>query len=196
MPPFAPKGPLGRFPCFTALTAAFRLPDAPALLACTLLGSFVSRRWRRDLPGSWGTLVRMPWSLTPVSRRASALWPVPTACATMLPSAVLKASASTTICSFGAQSHGLLTRCLRFAATVARVLIYGHAKLAPGGWHTFAGRAFHPLGSFMKFQLRCLTLRPPHPGFAWRTSTDHIETRMRSEDFALCASAPGARSET
>ena len=46
---------------------------------------------------------------------------------------------------FEALSHGLRTRCLRFAATVARVLPHGHARLA-SGWQppALAGRDFHP----------------------------------------------------
>ena len=35
--------------------------------------------------------------------------------------------------------HGLLTRCLRFVATVARLLLYDHARLA-SGWRPCLGR--------------------------------------------------------
>ena len=77
-------------------------------------------------------------------------------------------------CYFEAQSHGLHTRCLRFVVTVARVLIYDQAKLAPGWWHSFAGRVFHPLGSFVKFQLRCLSVASSSPrlGLAHERRTD------------------------
>ncbi len=43
---------------------------------------------------------------------------------------------------FEAQSHGLSTRCLRFAAAVTR----RHARLATGWWLTLTGWDLHPLG--------------------------------------------------
>lgn len=43
---------------------------------------------------------------------------------------------------FGAQSHGLSTRYLRFTAAIARSC----ARLATGWWLTLTGWDFHPLG--------------------------------------------------
>ena len=48
---------------------------------------------------------------------------------------------------FGAQSHGLPARCLRFALVVTDA----HARLASGWWPTLAGRGLDPLGSIAKF---------------------------------------------
>jgi hypothetical protein len=50
--------------------------------------------------------------------------------------------------SFGAQSHGLHTRCLRFVTTVTR----GHARLASGCWPALPGGIGYPLGSYAEFQ--------------------------------------------
>ena len=48
---------------------------------------------------------------------------------------------------FEAQSHGLFTRCLRFAAFLPPQRLYGHAKLAAGWWSTLAGWDWLPTGS-------------------------------------------------
>ncbi len=69
--------------------------------------------------------------------------------------------------NFGALSHGLLTRCVRFAAAVAR----HHATLATGWWLALAGWDLHPLGFISSFQLfdtasRMTRLSLAHPKFA------------------------------
>lgn len=63
---------------------------------------------------------------------------------------------------FGAPSHGLHARCVRFAAVVADV----HATLASGWWPTLAGRDSNPLGSIVRFPLRhhCFLLTQASPG--------------------------------
>jgi hypothetical protein len=73
--------------------------------------------------------------------------------APVLPSAVSTASAPTIKTHFGALSHGLHDRCLRFAATVTRVLPYGRARLASGWWPTLAGQDLNLLDPVAKFQL-------------------------------------------
>jgi hypothetical protein len=95
------------------------------------------------------------------------------------------------------QSHGLHTRCLRFAATVTRVLIYGRAKLAPGWWHTFAGRGFHPLGSFVKFQLRLSSVASSSPRLCLthERRSGSIVAASRSCGL-LCACVPPQRRTT
>ena len=61
------------------------------------------RRWRRrDLPGSWATLARMPPSRTPAEPPAPDQYG-----AAMVPSALVTASASATYTHFVAQSRGL-----------------------------------------------------------------------------------------
>lgn len=64
--------------------------------------------------------------------------------------------------NFGALSHGLSTRCVRFAAAVTR----HHATLAAGWWLALAGWDFHPLGFTTSFPPSRF---PGCPGFAWRT---------------------------
>nr|WP_252860515.1 hypothetical protein [Halomonas sp. KX33721] len=64
--------------------------------------------------------------------------------------------------NFGALSHGLPTRCVRFAAAVTR----HHATLAAGWWLALAGWDFHPLGFTTSFPPSRF---PGCPGFAWRT---------------------------
>src|SRR5207302_10053663 len=83
--------------------------------------------------------------------------------ASVLPSVATTTSAPTTT-TFGAQSHGLFTRCLRFVTTITR----DHARLASGCWPSFAGRGWLPAG----FPLRVselVTSHPPCPGFSSRT---------------------------
>ena len=141
--PFPRRGPSGRFPRVARYYEALRLPAArPAALRCLRLA--VSRshprfapaaagcagrgpgvghpvpprrdlpRRRRGLPGSWGTPVSVPCSPTPAGSRA------PGHCgAATRPSVTLTTSAPAMMIDFGAQSHGPLTRCLRFAARVA-----------------------------------------------------------------------------
>jgi hypothetical protein len=51
------------------------------------------------------------------------------------------------ILAFGAQSHGLHTRCLRFAAFLPPKKLYGHARLACGWWPASTARDWIPAGS-------------------------------------------------
>jgi hypothetical protein len=83
--------------------------------------------------------------------------------ASVLPSAATTTSAPTTT-TFGAPSHGLLTRCLRFVTTITR----GHARLASGCWPSFAGRGWLPAG-FPRKVSELVTSHPPCPGLSWRT---------------------------
>src|SRR5512142_983771 len=53
--------------------------------------------------------------------------------------------------TFGAQSHGLFTRCLRFAASFLVAQSYGHARLASRWWSALAGWDWRPTRSLMKF---------------------------------------------
>jgi hypothetical protein len=47
-----------------------------------------------------------------------------------------------------------------------------HARLASGRWSGATGRAFHPQGSYERFQICFLTSRPPFPSFAWHNEID------------------------
>ena len=75
--------------------------------------------------------------------------------------------------NFGALSHGLPTRCVRFAAAVTR----HHATLAAGWWLALAGWDFHPLGFTTSFPPSRF---PGCPGFAWRTQTWWMAVRRQS----------------
>jgi hypothetical protein len=82
--------------------------------------------------------------------------------ASMLSSTKWKASTPTTNTNFGAQSHGLPTRCLRFAGWITPPPRKTRFRMAgqpcPGG-------SDYPLGPIERFQV----IHPPFPGFAWRT---------------------------
>ena len=47
-----------------------------------------------------------------------------------------------------------------------------HARLASGRWSGVTGRAFHPQGSYERFQICFLTSHPPFPSFAWHNDRD------------------------
>src|SRR6266446_5642778 len=140
--PFPPRGPLDRFPRFVGTTGMLGRPAIPraslrflrsALPPCArffLLSRrrgaprcragvchgvpLPVRRWKRlGLPGSWGTFAHMPCSPTPTGPARQAI----TACRCCLPQ-FWNTSAPATL-YFGAQSHGLRSRCLRFAARVS-----------------------------------------------------------------------------
>jgi hypothetical protein len=72
--------------------------------------------------------------------------------ASVLPSAIFTTSAPT-ITPCEAQSHGLLTRCLRFVTTVTR----GHARLASGCRPALPGGVGYPLGSKQSFRARYIS---------------------------------------
>jgi hypothetical protein len=68
---------------------------------------------------------------------------------------------------FGAQSRGPYARCLRFAATVTRAPRKTRFRLV-----VHLGRSgFAPAGSLREVSAASSTWHPPHPGFAWRTSS-------------------------
>lgn len=143
VPPFARRGPSGRFPHVIAPTAALRLPGIPTSLARALLSSSTLPWKCRDLPGSCGTLPYMPCSRTPAGSCARPSGRCPSLDAPMLPSVFLTTSAPAQT-NFEAQSHSLHARCLRFAATVAHaprktrfrlVAHLGRTGFEPAGFH-------------------------------------------------------------
>src|SRR5882724_3683670 len=112
---------LASFPSLGATTVRPLLSPLPPAWGATLAGPgfvtgfpFPIGRWKwLGLPGSWGTFARMPCSPTPTGPARQAT----TACRCCLPQ-FWNTSAPATL-YFGAQSHGLRTRCLRFAARVS-----------------------------------------------------------------------------
>jgi hypothetical protein len=170
-------GSLGTLPPLPWFYSPLRLHAAPpaslrlSLRSAVPLASVRSRRWH-GLPGSLGDpLVRLPCSKTPVgpprlalrttssrgvavsASRRSCLIPFFRRCSRCLaalrycPSLSARQGPRTIQCIFVAQSHGLRTRCLRFAAFLSPRKLYGHARLASGCWPSFAGRDCSPAGS-------------------------------------------------
>ena len=109
-------------------------------------------RRRRSLPGSWATLAtRAPLSdpggatgSKPVRRKRL-----------LLPGGIafrdFDGVGPHDRPSFEAESRGPRARCLRFVATVARVLLTATQDSLPAGGSPLAGRDFNPLGRFMRF---------------------------------------------
>ena len=188
--PFPPPGPAGQFPGFTSTAGRSDcLPPFPphfvafawryrSLCARVSLPSPAERSRRRpgvfDYPvtprsGSYAEAAGpprflgnpsayMPCSLTPVGPPRQAI----SALQCCLPPYSKRRLPRRE--PFGAQSHGLHTRCLRSVTTVTR----SHVRLASGCWPSFAGRGWLPAG----FPLRVselVTSHPPCPGFSWRT---------------------------
>jgi hypothetical protein len=173
--PSLPRGPLGRFPRFPAPTAALRLPDAHRL-ALRCLRTPPTARGHPPARGDPGTsqvpgqplcarhALRPRWS-----RCAGPFGPCHATGAAVSPPPQLTASASTTSRISGLYPVAPRTRCLRFAATVARVLPTAAQDSLP------AGRSAVPVGTLTRGLLREVsvlfpTSLPPHPGFSWRTS--------------------------
>jgi hypothetical protein len=103
-------------------------------------------------------IVHMPRSLTPVGLSRQAISALPFCLPSFLQRRLPRRE------PFGAESHGLHTRCLRFAARVTR----SDTRLASGCWPGFAGRDWLPAGSQCRVS-ELVTSHPPCPGFAWRT---------------------------
>jgi len=131
---------LGRVPRVgsPASTVLLRHSDSPSLVLASL--RFLVRRYpgpdrsrpprkRQGLPGSWGSLVYMPCSRTPAGPSCRALArlraPARRCCLPLLQRRRLPPR------YFGAPSHGLHTRCLRFAVRGRPPV---HARLASGWW--------------------------------------------------------------
>jgi hypothetical protein len=114
-------------------------------------------RWRRqDLPGSWKTLL----CLRPVLRPRQDRRIRPIRCADVAPAP----STAKTRCkntNFGAQSHGLGTRCLRFAQPVARAGRKTRFWLLASSTR----RDWLPAGFQRKVFKLLPTSRPPFPSF-------------------------------
>jgi hypothetical protein len=158
--PLAPAGPGGPVPRFPRYYGLLRLPATlPALLRClrfavpplcrlfapvgggTPRWAWVRFTWRPsplscwrrwlDLPGSWGTPVHVPCSMTPVGPSGQALATfgccLPIGERRRLPQ----------MDAFEARSHGPCTPCLRFTRSVT----LPHARLGSGCWPALPGGA-------------------------------------------------------
>ena len=189
--PFPPPGPSGSVPRLHQYCRTLRFPAAhPAALRCLRLAvpifarlfAPVDSRTRRRRPGVFDYPVTprsgsyaeaagpprflgnpsayMPCSLTPVGPPRQAI----SALQCCLPPYSKRRLPRRE--PFGAQSHGLHTRCLRSVTTVTR----SHVRLASGCWPSFAGRDWLPAGSLCRVS-EFVTSHPPCPGFSWRTNT-------------------------
>ena len=65
-----------------------------------------------------------------------------------------------------------------------------HARLASGRWSGATGRAFHPQGSYERFQSCILTSHPPFPSFAWH---NEIDRRAQTVPSLILRSPPPTR---
>ena len=167
-----------------ASTVLLRHSDSPSLVLASL--RFLVRRYpgpdrsrpprkRQGLPGSWGSLVYMPCSRTPAGPRCRALArlraPAPRCCLPLLLRRRLPQR------YFGALSHGLHTRCLRFAARVD--LWSTQDSLPAGGQPSPGGQRCSrvPRGSTARFQRQFIASSLPRHvqhvascRTSWRTS--------------------------
>jgi hypothetical protein len=184
--PFPPQGPSGRFPCFFGTTkhsdflplfppcfvsfalryrrralgfvpaAARRYRCGPGITNRTPPHR-IHRRRRQDLPGSWRTPLRTCPALR-LRRDLSARPPPRFDVAFRLFDSVGSRENS----NFGAQSHGPLTRCLRFAGWVAPPPRKTRFRMAGRPFRAGLGTRWVPTKGFWLFH-------SPFPGFAWRT---------------------------
>jgi len=186
--------PWGGFPDFagTMGRSDFRTPLPPRFVAfawryhagdlssCSLTGSlgrgsrqpgaagchagcpFRPFAWRcPDLSGSWGTLVNMPWSMIPVRPTTQVHWGRP-----VLPSVGVYRLGPDDAMTFETRSHGLLTRCLRFAVGDRSPPTQDSL---PAGDHLCRVGFRLPQGSNVRFgSIRFLFahLAPPYPSFS------------------------------
>ena len=185
VPPFARRGPLGRFPRFFARTAALRL--LVATIALVFSRSVVPpklRRGRRDLPGSWGTLPYVPCFLRP--RWAGSRRPGRVPCAfaiPVLPSALKTASATTTV-PFGAQftAHALAVYASRTPSPTPTQdsLLPADLRLGQSG--------LSPAGCSPKFQVAITFLSGQ--AFPGAPSAGSVGARKQSRNFATGGGRP------
>jgi len=137
------------FPCPRSLSSSPCLPGSTS-------------PWRsRDLPGSWGTLPCAPRSFpTPAGplcadHRAEALPSAYRFRRRIFPNRRLLQ-----LLHFEAQSRGIHARCLRFAVTVARLMLTTTQDSLPGGGLSFPGQDSNLLGSAVRFLLRTYIASP------------------------------------
>ncbi len=121
--------------------------------------SGMKERRRRDLPSSWGTLLCLRPALGP--RRDQRYQAItvgqhgPTR---------IQLRGLSTRGNFGARSHGIGTRCLRFAPWVTPK----DARLTSGCWPALPDGIGYPQGSYERFP-RCFLHRFPLSQAAWRS---------------------------
>ena len=115
------------------------------------------RRRRRDLPCSWRILYERAVLSDPGGTLA-----LGHCCASVSSSAIWTASTPTTNTNFGAQSHGPLTHCLRFAEWIAPPPRKTRFRMAGQPFRAGLITRWVPAKGFR-------SSHPPFPSFTWRT---------------------------
>ena len=136
-----------------------RVARGPGAFSTGFPAPVFRRRRRLGLPGSWGNLnVRMPCSKTPAGRECQARIALrrslPLQTKLGLHVIELPTWLPQTSVDFEAQSHGLHTRCLRFAARVSP----GPRKTRSRVVASLPGRAFTRKIPYERFQLDASSL--------------------------------------
>ena len=116
-------------------------------------------------------VVPMPCSSTPAGPIASGLFD-----ASAWPPLLTTTKAPTTTIAFGAQSHGLGTRCLRFVRPVTRTGRQTRFPLLAGLYGTGLATRWVPTKGFQNAP----TSFPPLPSFAWRNVSSILPGRPGS----------------
>jgi hypothetical protein len=130
------------------------------------------------LPSSWGTLMCLRPALRP--RRDQHYRDKAIAASRHGPTHSVPRGLSTRG-NFGAPSHGISTRCLRFAVRISPP----HARLASGCGPSSTRRDWLPAGFLRKVSEMFLTSLPPFPSFLAQTLTPYPPGVARP--FALVA---------
>src|SRR5512132_3123187 len=149
VPPFAPRGPSGRFPHFLAPTAALRLPSAPALPRSRSARRFHLPVAASGPPRFLGNPPMHALLSDPGGTAATGQSGIALLVASVLPSAGSMASAPTRSSLSGLNPTAYM---LAVYASPPGLPLFD-ARLASGWWPTLAGRDSNPLGPFARFQL-------------------------------------------
>jgi len=180
----------GEFPCFNGTIKALRLPAVhPAALRCLRLAvppaftrsirsptdECAAGAWswspgissrdfaeetKQDLPSSWGISIIRLHMFIDAGRTADTR---PLRCSNAALGACKAKAPTIGLSTLNRMAFGLAV----YASQCG--LLQPHARLAPGYWSGFTGRASHPQDSAEKFQICFLTSHPPFPSFLAQT---------------------------
>jgi hypothetical protein len=117
-------------------------------------------RERQDLPSSWGTSNFRLHMFQPDSGRTAHTRPL--RCSSVAPGTSNAKAPTIGLSKLNSMAFGLAVYASQDGSP------RHHARLASGRWSGATGRAFHPQGSYERFQSCFLTSHPPFPSFAWR----------------------------
>jgi hypothetical protein len=121
-------------------------------------------RKRQELPSSWGTpIVRLHMIQSDSGRTARTR---PLRCSSVALGTTKAKAPTKGLSKLNSMAFGLAV----YASPGS--LPHHDARLTSGCWSGATGRAFHPQGSYERFQICILTSHPPFPSFAWRNVVD------------------------